>query len=417
MQQFQAIYSSENSEEGEDSLGIFSYSSEQDEEEEEERRRVKFPPYREKLGFKKEYMDLVVDAHKHGYADVQTLEQLIAVRGNAWKDQDIIQAPGWSLKSMAVLVLLEHLPMVDLHDSPPAPAGLRWPGQLPGDLAARVKQLARRWRYLTPSEDLWQYLESFKYEFASRMFEIWPKPSRQLAYYCDVFAQIFKNKFLFDDNIRNLVKVEPDEITTAMHRWASREIKSHKKMTNGQAPPEQTRLYMSPVIRPGEEDEHARTEGGVFASNHRDILESQRPNICAEGLWEACTNFDTDGSNGILIFMLLQRISKQYCHLLWIESNLFLDTEIDATTMSILTWREYPYIFYLFGVYLVVNPVRKTYIETRSPVLAIQTWFKEFWKGKSNKYFDGSMYHKITNLPKTFPMRSREASNMLFRRR
>ena len=363
---------------------------------------VSFPHFRDKIEYKKQYMDLVWQAYRGGFTEARRLEELIAVRGDQWKEQDIVAAPGWSLKSMAVFVLLKHLPHVRQYLAPPP--NLRWPGHQDGDLLARMAMLARRWRYLEPSEGLWQYLETLKFDLGSKMLEMWPEPDAGLAYYCEVVAQIIKNQFLFREHVKPMFKDDPGEIRADMERWAREEIDSHKKMITGQTPPELTRLYMSPVIRPGESDAHARTEGGVFAKNHRDILESHRPNICAEGLWEACGNFDTDGFNGILVFALLERISKQYCHFIWIANNVFLDTEIETDTMIRLAWRKHPYIIYMFGVYLIVNPERLAYFETRSPVLAIQTWFQEFWRSDDHKFFDGNRRYKLKDLPKSFPM-------------
>jgi hypothetical protein len=363
------------------------------------------PQPTKQLEYKKEWMDAIHSIYKRGYVHQDHFEELIAVKSEEWKEQDFVFAPGWSLRTLSVFAYLKHLPKKPHRLV--APPGLNWPGDLDGDLTARLEQVARKWRLIEPDGVLWEYFESLKLEFAGRMLRIWPDSflTDDLPHFCDIFAQMIKTTYLYESFAKKFTKKDCPPIMDSLAKWVQEQIRDHKRMMTNQTPVDVVRLYMSTIIRPGEEDQHARTEGGVFAAGARDVLESQRTNIPAEALWEACGNFDTEGSGGILIFHLLERISKQYCFFFWISNNLFLDTDISTEQMIFLRYREYPYVLYLFGTYFVVNPKRYTYYETKSPVLVLQLWFKEFWKMGTNKFFDGDKRYDLRNLPSSFPLK------------
>lgn len=360
------------------------------------------PHFSTRKEYKSEWMDIIHRVHQRGYRSKDDLHNLIAVRGSEWKSQDIVSAPGWSLKSMAVYAFLEHME----HEPQRciAPRGLGWPGNKDGDLLCRIKQVSRKWRSISMSSELWEYLDALIHEFANRLKRIWPSPAPNLPFYCDVIAQIMRDRYLFNTYIGPWTEKDPRPVRDDFSRWIDAEIESHKRLMTGQVPGEIVRLYMQPVICPAEEDQHARTEGGVFAHNHRDILESQRPNIAAESLWESCGNFDVEGSGGILIFSLLERISKQYCHFDWISNNLFIDTEIETDTLLVLPYRIYPFILFMFGSYYIIDPSRRTWCQTKSSSQAIQTWFRAFWKSGENKFFDGNRRYDLRDMPSSFPL-------------
>lgn len=363
------------------------------------------PNYERECDLKLEYMNFVCDAHTHGYNSVRRFRSLVGARGIDWQAQDIVAAPGWSLKAMAVYVLLEHL-----HEEEPAaepPVGLRYVPRIrsDGDMVNSVLMIARRWRSIEPNSEFWNYVNHVERQVSKMLKRLWPEPTTGvLVQICDVFAAIYRTQLLWEVCLVPCAIVDAPPARDAVQTWVDEEIESHKRMMSGAMPPEIIKLYMSLIIQPGEEDEHARTEGGVFASNDRDVLESQRPNIAAEGLWEACQNFDTEGANGVLIFYLVERVTKQYCHLAWIENNLFVDQNISSEQLVVFQHRCQPYILCLYSTYYIIDPDKHKAYKTKSATDAIDRWFRCFYKRESTRFFDGDRFYDLADLPRTFPL-------------
>lgn len=347
-------------------------------------------------------MDLIQSFMEHGYDSRSRLFDLIAVHGSEWKSQDLPEY--WSIRALAVLTYLDGLES----KSPDLvlPEGLRFNNNqfnYPYDYCKLVFHIAHKWRTITPSHELWRLIHNLAYHLSEVRQQIWNNPTNvvDLQRICDIYASFFTSQYVFDtllDATREPAFKSSEEVSM----WMQGQINTTKKSKAANA--EIQRLYMQTSLFPGEDDSHARFECGVFASGYRDILESQRPNVSADAIWDQLHDFDVDGACGILKFYIINIMIRKNCHYSWVLHNLFVDINITTDIIKKLGGRRQPWIVLIGNTYYIREPQKLTTYVTQSSEDAIFTWFKLFWEQGEKEFFDGLDLFDMTRLPLRCPL-------------
>lgn len=355
-------------------------------------------------------MRLMDDMMQKGYDSSSKLRDLIAVHGSEWKAQDLPEY--WSIRGLAVLTFFDGLDLTKIPEFE-IPQGLRYGmGHLAHsyDYCKLIFHIAHKWRTVTPTHEVWRYISALEKHVTIITREIWSQPSQvlDLQRLCDIYYYFFKAQYVFynllDATQEKAFKV-PEEVTL----WMNGQINTTRRAKAANA--EIQRLYMQTSLFPGEEDSHARFECGVFASGYRDILESQRPNVSADAIWDQLHDFDVDGACGILRFYIVSIMIKKNCQYDWVRNNLFIDLNMTSDLILKLDGRQQPWIVLICNTYYIRNPKNMVTYFTTSSEEAIYTWFKLFWDLGEEEFFDGLDLYDMTRLPLRCPLNKSFFSN------
>ena len=278
---------------------------------------------------------------------------------------------------------------------------------LPFDYCKLIFHVAHKWRYITPTLDLWTFLNAMEKRMALVRQNVWSNPTHveYLQKICDIYACWFTIQYVYD-NYLDATKEPAFKVPGDVSEWMHGQIMTTKKSKAANA--EIQRLYMQTSLFPGEEDAHARFECGVFASGYRDILESQRPNVSADAIWDQLHDFDVDGACGILKFYIISIMIRKNCRYNWIENNLFIDLNLTTDLLKRLDGRRHPWIVLICNTYFIRDPIRLVTYHTTSSEEAIYTWFKLFWDQGEDEFFDGQDLFDMTRLPIKCPLRKQD---------
>lgn len=347
-------------------------------------------------------MDLVYSFMEQGYDSRSRLFDLIAVHGSEWKSQDLPDY--WSIRALAVLTYLD-----GLESKKPnliIPEGLRFNRQQfnhPYDYCKFVFHIAHKWRTLVPTIELWNLIHCLAYSVSAIRRHIWENPTNvtDLQRICDIYANFFTSQYVFD-TLLDATHEPAFKASTELTEWMKGQIRTTKKSKAANALIQ--RLYMQTSLFPGEEDAHARFESGVFASGYRDILESQRPNVSADAIWDQLHDFDVEGACGILKFYIINMTVQKSCQYNWGQHNLFIDISITTDLIKKLKGRTQPWIVLIGNTYHIRDPKKLVTYVTQSSEDAIFTWFKLFWEQGEKEFFDGLDYFDMTRLPIRCPL-------------
>lgn len=357
-------------------------------------------------------MDMVGEIMEHGYNSRSKFFDLIAYHGSEWKSQDLPEY--WSIRALAVLTYLDWLE----GDSPDIiiPKGLKFnKGQLsrPYDYVKLLFHVSHKWRVITPDDELWTFLSAMEFRIGATRRQLWQTPNMHitdLQKVCDIYAIFFTVQYFFYtvlDSTKEPAFKTPENVTAWMQGQIN--ITKRARITNSEI----QRLYMRSSLFPGEDDAHARFECGVFSSGYRDVLESQRPNVSADAIWDHLHEFDTDGACGILKFYIISIIIKRTCQYDWVENNLFIDQLITSEVIQKLEGRSQPWIVLICNTYFIREPRKLITYYTTSSEEAIYTWFKLFWEQGEEEFFDGNDLYDMTRLPHTCPLSKKSIDHIL----
>jgi hypothetical protein len=293
---------------------------------------------------------------------------------------------------------------------------------MPAECATPILQLllvARKWRFVLPSLELFNFV--FRTAQTLTLKNTTRESNKLLQRACDIVAIAIHAKYVCHHILRHTAEHDNADSDAEMTsepgvvmgdhlvlecpaapdyvvEWVEHEAQSARDV--GISSPA---TYMRAILLPGEGDNHARNNGGVFATMARDILESQRPHVSADSVWDESQKTDINGASGMLVFFLVDRVVRQYCHLDWLQHNVFIDVEVtDFTDLVHLQHRQHPYIFLICNTWFVQDPVNSKVFGTHSAIDAAAQWFRLFWATGDPTFFDGEELRRLDVLPKRF---------------
>lgn len=337
------------------------------------------------------------------------MRNLLGVYSDQWREQDM---PGlWSLKAFGVAIYLDSVkagsrPFSALPPLDP-PVGLRFNRgviEAPFDVFQFLNLVARRWRWLEMGEELSKYIRRLEVyvAHARRVLYKGPFQAEPLQDACDQLCAVFKSEYIYYELMGGPEQHQPSP--KAGKRLLEYLESQAKLMRKGQQDnPTVRRLYLSTQVFPGESDSHARLEHGVFAENHRDIIESKRPGVAVESLWSRTQEYDTEGSMGILHFYSVNSVLRRVASFDWLSSILHVDTDISTEAILDLHWAMDPWILIVAGRYHIRDPVNNVTYVAKESADAIACWFNIFWARGDSTFFDGVNPHDLSSIPVRLP--------------